>query len=116
MADGVVRCDEADGERSWSFTNKLACTSCGRAFEEPRPILFSFNTPYGACPDCRGFGSRMEFDPALVVPDPRATLRGHAIEPWASEKFEYFYDQLVRFCRRAVGAPDRAALRRVAPR
>lgn len=100
MADGVVRCDDVESGESWSFTNKLGCTSCGRAFEEPRPILFSFNTPFGACPECRGFGSRMEFDPALVVPDPRASLRDRAIEPWASEKFEYFYDQLVRFARR----------------
>jgi len=107
MADGVVRCEDVEAGTSWSFTNKLACTSCGKTFEEPRPILFSFNTPYGACPQCRGFGSRMEFDPDLIVPNPRATLREHAIEPWASEKFEYFYDQLVRFCRRKKIAMDR---------
>jgi excinuclease ABC subunit A len=107
MADGVVRCEDVEAGTSWSFTNKLACTSCGKTFEEPRPILFSFNTPYGACPQCRGFGSGMEFDPDLIVPNPRATLREHAIEPWASEKFEYFYDQLVRFCRRKKIAMDR---------
>ncbi|HXV14359.1 MAG TPA: excinuclease ABC subunit UvrA, partial [Candidatus Krumholzibacteria bacterium] len=100
MADGVVRVDDAETGEARSFTNTLACTSCGRTFEEPRPILFSFNTPFGACPQCRGFGSRMEFDPALVVPDPTKSIREHAVEPWASEKFEYFYDQLVRFCRR----------------
>ncbi len=108
MTDGVVRIDEVDGARSWSFTNKLSCTQCGQTFEEPRPILFSFNTPYGACPQCRGFGSAMEFDPALVVPDPRLSIRQHAIEPWASDKFEYFYDQLVRFCRRKKIAMDKA--------
>ncbi|HEU4929461.1 MAG TPA: excinuclease ABC subunit UvrA [Candidatus Krumholzibacteria bacterium] len=100
MTDGVVRADEVDGTHTWSFTNKLACTKCGQTFEEPRPILFSFNTPYGACPQCRGFGSAMEFDPALIVSNPRLSIRQHAIEPWESEKFEYFYDQLVRFCRR----------------
>ncbi|MCI0452487.1 MAG: excinuclease ABC subunit UvrA, partial [Candidatus Latescibacteria bacterium] len=100
MADGVVRIDDVETGATRSFTNKLACTSCGRTFEEPRPILFSFNTPYGACPQCRGFGSRMEFDPALVVPDPKKSIRERAVEPWASEKFEYFYDQLVRFARR----------------
>ncbi len=107
MADGVVRCDDAETGASRSFTNKLACTLCKTTFEEPRPILFSFNTPFGACPDCRGFGSRMEFDPALVVPNPQASLRAHAIEPWASEKFEYFFDQLVRFCRRKKIPMDR---------
>ena len=108
MADGVVRCDDVETGASWSFTNRLACTTCGRTFEEPRPILFSFNTPFGACPHCRGFGSRMEFDPALVVPDPRLSLREHALEPWASEKFEYFYDQLVRFARRKKIPMDKA--------
>ncbi len=108
MTDGVVRCDDVDGAQSWSFTNKLACTKCGQTFEEPRPILFSFNTPFGACPQCRGFGSAMEFDPALVVPNPRLSLREHAIEPWASEKFEYFFDQLVRFCRRKKIPMDKA--------
>ncbi len=108
MADGVVRCDDVDGTASWSYTNKLACTSCGRTFEEPRPILFSFNTPFGACPQCRGFGSRMEFDPALIVPNPRASIRENAVEPWASEKFEYFRDQLLRFCRRKKIPMDRA--------
>jgi excinuclease ABC subunit A len=100
MTDGVVRFDATDAQESITYTNRLVCTTCGRAFEEPRPILFSFNTPFGACPHCRGFGSRMEFDEGLIVPDPARTLRGHAVEPWAGEKFEYFFDQLVRFARR----------------
>ncbi len=100
MSDGHVRFDDTETGESIAFTSHLVCTSCGRTFEEPRPILFSFNTPYGACPQCRGFGNRMEFDEELIVPDPSRSLRGHAIEPWASEKFEYFFDQLVRACRK----------------
>jgi excinuclease ABC subunit A len=100
MADGVVRFDATDERASVTYTSHLACTTCARAFEEPRPILFSFNTPFGACPQCRGFGSRMEFDEGLIVPDPGRTLRDRAVEPWASEKFDYFFDQLVRFARR----------------
>jgi excinuclease ABC subunit A len=100
MTDGHVRFEDAEGGPPLHFTNQLVCTSCGRTFEEPRPILFSFNTPYGACPSCRGFGSRLEFDEALIVPDASRALKDHAVEPWASEKFEYFFDQLVRFCRR----------------
>ncbi|HEU4366452.1 MAG TPA: excinuclease ABC subunit UvrA, partial [Candidatus Krumholzibacteria bacterium] len=99
MCDGHVRFDEDSGEKV-EFTSHLVCTTCRREFEEPRPILFSFNTPFGACPQCRGFGNRMEFDEHLIVPDPSKSLRQHAVEPWGSEKFEYFYDQLVRFCRR----------------
>ncbi|HET6348189.1 MAG TPA: excinuclease ABC subunit UvrA, partial [Candidatus Krumholzibacteria bacterium] len=100
MTDGHVRFDDVESGASVQFTNQLVCTTCGRTFEEPRPILFSFNTPYGACPSCRGFGSRLEFDEALIIPDTSRTLKDHAIEPWASEKFEYFHDQMVRFCRR----------------
>ena len=100
MTDGHVRFEDPEGGKPVHFTNQLKCTTCGKTFEEPRPILFSFNTPYGACPSCRGFGSRLEFDDALIVPDPSRALKDHAVEPWASEKFEYFFDQLVRFCRR----------------
>jgi excinuclease ABC subunit A len=100
MTDGHVRFEDTELAATLHYTNQLKCTSCGQTFEEPRPILFSFNTPFGACPSCRGFGSRLEFDEALIVPDASRSLKDHAIEPWGSEKFEYFYDQLVRFCRR----------------
>jgi excinuclease ABC subunit A len=100
MSDGHVRFEDVESAKAFEFTNQLKCTSCGKTFEEPRPILFSFNTPFGACPSCRGFGSRLEFDDRLIIPDPSRALKDHAIEPWASEKFEYFFDQLVRFCRR----------------
>jgi excinuclease ABC subunit A len=100
-----VGSDQKGAER---YTHNPVCVSCSREFEEPRPILFSFNTPYGACPHCRGFGNRMEFDEKLIVPDPRRSIRGYAVDPWSSEKFEYFYDQLTRYCRRRkipLGAP-----------
>ena len=100
MTDGHVRFEDTEGGKPVEYTNQLVCTSCGTHFEEPRPILFSFNTPFGACPSCRGFGSRLEFDDALIIPDTSRALKDHAIEPWASEKFEYFFNQLVRFCRR----------------
>ena len=99
LADGWVRfVDEAGKETA--FTHHLVCEKCDRTFEAPRPILFSFNTPFGACPHCRGFGNRMEFDEELIVPDPNLPLRDGAIEPWSSEKFEYFHEQLMSFCRR----------------
>jgi excinuclease ABC subunit A len=101
IGNGFVRFVPADGteEGSVTYTNHPVCVTCGREFEEPRPILFSFNTPYGACPHCRGFGNRMEFDEKLIVPDRNRSIRQYAIEPWSSDKFEYYFDQLVRFCR-----------------
>jgi excinuclease ABC subunit A len=99
---GFARFVPVDGGKSAGgpvYTSQFVCVSCDREFEEPRPILFSFNTPYGACPHCRGFGNRMEFDEDLIVSDRSRSIRKHAIGPWASEKFEYYFDQLVRFCR-----------------
>jgi len=102
IGEGFVRFvpvgdDSGGAER---YTKHPVCVTCDREFEEPRPILFSFNTPYGACPHCRGFGNRMEFDESLIVSDPRRSIRQYAVEPWSSEKFGFFYDQLIRFCRR----------------
>jgi excinuclease ABC subunit A len=101
LAEGFVRFRAEDDGTEETFTSHSICADCEREFEEPRPILFSFNTPYGACPECRGFGNRMEFDDALIVPDRTRSLREYAIEPWSSEKFDYFYNELMQFCRRA---------------
>ena len=100
LADGFVWFRGEDDGVEFSYTHHRVCVSCKSRFEEPRPILFSFNTPYGACPHCRGFGNRMEFDERLIVSDPSLSVREGAIEPWASEKFEYLHAELRRFCRR----------------
>jgi excinuclease ABC subunit A len=99
LSDGFVWFRSESGDQFF-FTHSRVCATCGRRFEDPRPILFSFNTPYGACPHCRGFGNRMEFDERLIIPDSSLSIRDRAIEPWASGKFEYFYEELLRFCRR----------------
>ncbi len=100
MADGFVWVREQTSGDESRYTKNRVCARCERTFELPRPILFSFNTPYGACPHCKGFGNRMEFDERLIVPDPSRSIRERVIEPWASEKFEYFYNKLIRYCRR----------------
>ncbi len=65
-----------------AFSEGHVCSSCGRSFPEPRPQLFSFNSPYGACPACEGFGAIIAYLPEYVVPDPGRTLAGGAVEPW----------------------------------
>lgn len=100
LSQGFVRVRGVDVDMDQVFTREPVCVTCGRRFEEPRPILFSFNTPYGACPHCRGFGNRMEFDESLIVPDPDKSLADYAVEPWSSPRFEYFQDRLVQFARR----------------
>jgi len=64
------------------FSEQLACIDCGISYPEMTPRMFSFNNPYGACPDCTGLGTRMYFDAELVVPNPELSIREGAIAPW----------------------------------
>ena len=72
------------------------CPDCRIDYEEPDPRLFSFNNPFGACPECQGFGRAVGIDMDLVVPDRRKTLREGAIQPWSTPKFKEWLRALVR--------------------
>jgi excinuclease ABC subunit A len=81
-----------------TFSEKFACIECGLSFEELTPRMFSFNSPYGACPDCTGLGARIEFDPRLVIPDRNKSFREGAVVPWSknlSPGMNPFYVQQV---------------------
>ena len=76
-------------EGKWTerlFSTLYACPDCGIAYEEIEPRTFSFNSPYGACPVCEGIGSRVEFDPDMIVPDGSAPLLPNGIAPWRELK------------------------------
>jgi excinuclease ABC subunit A len=90
----------------------LRCPKCGKAYESPSPLLFSFNSPYGACPECRGFGNKLEFDVNLIVPNKDRTLEGDAVEPWSRPQFQYFKQWLLRTCK-SQGVPTNVAYRRL---
>ncbi|MDW7651599.1 MAG: excinuclease ABC subunit UvrA, partial [Bacillota bacterium] len=92
--DGLVILEIIDGEEML-FSSTFACPQCGFSFEELAPRMFSFNSPYGACPTCSGLGSKAEIDPDLVVPDRRRTLHEGAIAPWKSGSQGY-YQQLLQ--------------------
>jgi len=98
-SEGRVSVVDSEGSRTLSFTHAPTCSSCGRTFESPSPLLFSFNSPYGACPECRGFGDRMEFSENLIVPDRALSLERRALDPWARERFSYFHYEMLDFCR-----------------
>ncbi|WP_445474623.1 excinuclease ABC subunit UvrA [Methanococcoides methylutens] len=89
---GTLMVHVLDGEEM-VFSEKLACTDCGIGFEEMEPSAFSFNSPQGACEECHGLGTSMEFDPELIVPDPTLTLREGAIETW-NKKDGYYMQAL----------------------
>jgi excinuclease ABC subunit A len=73
-----------------TFSQHLACTACGSSFDEPAPRNFSFNSPYGACENCDGLGTKFEVDPDLVIPDGDLALSDGAIAPWRSAHTQYF--------------------------
>ncbi|MDI6606117.1 MAG: excinuclease ABC subunit UvrA, partial [Candidatus Omnitrophota bacterium] len=64
------------------FNEQYACTKCGISYAEVEPRNFSFNSPYGACPECNGLGTKLEFDPDLVIPDKNKSINEGAIAPW----------------------------------
>ncbi|AWK85150.1 excinuclease ABC subunit UvrA [Azospirillum thermophilum] len=92
LADGIVFVENADSGEQTVFSQKFACPVSGFTIPEIEPRLFSFNNPFGACPACDGLGSKIYFDPMLVVPDERLTLAKGAIAPWAGSTSKY-YDQ-----------------------
>ncbi|MBP2640579.1 MAG: excinuclease subunit [Firmicutes bacterium] len=85
---------EVDGEREIMFSENFACVDCGISLPEIAPRMFSFNNPYGACPNCTGLGNNMEFDPALVIPDGSKALIDGAIAPLSKNTSSYFMCQL----------------------
>jgi len=81
LSNGLVKID-ADGNELL-FNEKLSCAACGISYPEITPTTFSFNSPYGACPECKGLGEKFYFDPALIVPDSSLPLVDGAIAPWS---------------------------------
>ena len=78
------------------FSERFECRTCGIAYEDPQPRLFSFNNPFGACPTCHGFGNIIELDLDLVVPDPAKSINQGAIEPWTKPHYRSQLAELKR--------------------
>jgi excinuclease ABC subunit A len=78
------------------FSERFECRTCGIAYEDPQPRLFSFNNPFGACPTCHGFGNIIELDMALVVPDQAKSIQEGAIEPWTKPHYRAQLAELKR--------------------
>ncbi|MEJ2182062.1 MAG: excinuclease ABC subunit UvrA [Nitrospirota bacterium] len=93
--DGRMKVRVVDGpERSFVAGN--VCDGCGYALEEPSPLLFSFNHPVGACPQCKGFGNILRYDESLIVPDPYLSLAEGAVEPWEKPAARWWKSQLLK--------------------
>ena len=84
LSEGLVIITHETNRGRWVdelYSQLYACPDCHISFDEPSPRMFSFNSPYGACPDCDGIGSHMEFDPELIITDPTKPLNAGAIAP-----------------------------------
>ena len=94
LASGIVLLDFVDSkgvEKERTYSEHLACHDCNLSFEELEPRSFSFNSPFGACPECSGIGTKLEVDAELVVPDDNLSINEGAIAPWSSGHVnEYF--------------------------
>ena len=93
IADGYVVIDTMD-ENELLFSEHYACPVCGFTVPELEPRLFSFNAPFGSCPDCDGLGIKLEVDLDLVVPDASKTLREGALAPWNPISSNYYPQML----------------------
>jgi excinuclease ABC subunit A len=109
LADGLVVLDFVDLDdehphRERRFSERMACPNGHPlALDDLEPRTFSFNSPYGACPECTGIGIKKEVDPELVVPDPELSLAEGAIAPWAGGQSAEYFGRLLEGLASAVG-------------
>jgi len=81
------------------FNERFECKTCGAVYQEAEPRLFSFNSPYGACPRCQGFGNTVDFDINLVIPDRSKSINAGAIQPWTTPRYRVLLNDLKTFAR-----------------
>lgn len=97
LAEGNLTVDVINGEEL-KFSENHACPICGFSIGELEPRMFSFNSPFGACPTCDGLGQKLKVDLDLVIPDKNKTLNEGAIEPWEPTSSDFYPTLLKRVC------------------
>jgi excinuclease ABC subunit A len=99
VGNGKIELITETGEKI-AFHRSFSCNRCGRNFSEPEPLLFSFNSPLGACSTCQGFGRIIGIDWQKVIPDPKKTLKEKPFAPWNTPAYEDLYEYLWEACHR----------------
>ena len=115
LAEGIVVIQvlEESGERDMVFSREFACPTCGFSLPEISPRMFSFNNPYGACPECDGLGIRKEIDPTLVLNKDK-TLQEGAVIPW-SNNLSGYYNLVMMTAAQREGVPVDRPVRELTP-
>lgn len=98
--DGKLKVIIIEG-RMLKFTSSNTCDECEIELTEPSPLLFSFNHPLGACPECKGFGNTLIYDEGLIVPDRYLSLSEGAIEPWEKPAYKWWKRQMIEHAKKA---------------
>ncbi len=108
LADGIALTENADLGEQTIFSAKFACPVSGFTIPEIEPRLFSFNNPFGACPACDGLGTKLYFDPDLVVHDTKRSLAEGAVSPWSHSSSQYYtqtLESIARHFRQSMHTP-----------
>ena len=100
LASGLVILDFVDlktgsPDKERTYSEHMACHDCGISFEELEPRSFSFNSPFGACPDCSGIGTKLEVDEELVIPNDELSINDGAIAPWSGGQSSEYFSRLL---------------------
>ncbi|MGI6366063.1 MAG: excinuclease ABC subunit UvrA [Bacillota bacterium] len=90
LSGGIVFINLPDEDRDITFSQNFACNQCGFSFEEISPRVFSFNSPFGACPDCSGLGYHRQPDPDLILPDPGKSISQGGVAIWSNSQDSYY--------------------------
>ncbi len=88
---GEVIFQSASDDQVVKFNEKFACKTCSLTFVDPEPSLFSFNSPFGACRRCQGFGNTVDYDMDLVIPDRTLSLQDGAVDPWTKPQYSWYF-------------------------
>ena len=94
MGSGLVIIENVDNASEQLFSEQFACMNCGISYEEIEPRMFSFNSPYGACPTCDGLGTKLEIDPRLIVPNPNLSIDSGAIVPIGEKRNSWYFEMI----------------------
>ncbi len=98
---------EVLGREPRAFAQEFRCPACQVALSRPQPLLFSFNHPLGACPDCKGFGNILRYDELRLIPDPSKSLADGAVEPWSHPSGRWYQKELLKAAKRRRLDPSR---------
>ncbi len=100
-SSGEVILETVEGRRT-RFSEAFECKTCGIRYEDPEPKLFSFNSPFGACPRCQGFGNTIDLDLDLVVPDKSKSITDGAVEPWTKPRYRAYLNDFKKKARSII--------------